>query len=388
MVKKKVFIVTTHSTFESGGVGTHLSVMNYEFTKSKFDFNLILGFNKTEKIFYKIIDFVLKKTPFSPLVLIFRAYLLYSKLKAEIKKQDIKSLKIISHDKFSSLAGILVKFSLLKETEVYQVLHAPFSEQFLITNKNNKDLFGFSKFLDVSISKLVDGVIGVDDLQLNIEQGMYDLKNDFKGVVVSNAVNILQLDNVVNKRKNHNEDFIIIARHLHKKNGVEYGIEGFLNYYNNSKNNKFKKIIVIGDGPLREDLEKKFKIEIEKGIVILKGRVDNKEALELINNASLSIIPSIPVGNYIEATSLTMLESMYIGTPVIASNIGGLADTIVNNEDGILVEPREPIQIADSILELEKNEEKYQKIISNSRQKVIENYSSGVWFDKIIKFIN
>lgn len=48
------------------------------------------------------------------------------------------------------------------------------------------------------------------------------------------------------------------------------------------------------------------------------------------------IIPSIPMGLYIEATSLSMLESMYLGIPVLASRIGRLAEVISDRKNAII----------------------------------------------------
>lgn len=52
-------------------------------------------------------------------------------------------------------------------------------------------------------------------------------------------------------------------------------------------------------------------------------------------NADITLIPTI----YSEGTSLSCLEAMACGNFVIATNIGGLTNLIINNYNGILINP-------------------------------------------------
>ncbi|WP_105072107.1 glycosyltransferase family 4 protein [Nonlabens arenilitoris] len=382
-MKSKLIILTSHSTFESGGVGTHLATMKSSLSNKNHTF--ILGLSKKESFVAKVISTFLNLIGFESVSLIVKSLSLYKELNNVLQKNiGTHSYDIITHDRYSALAAIIAKYRNKDKISITQVLHAPFSEQFLITS-NNKTIYAMAKFLDIAISKQIDKVIGVDQLQIDLEKKIECDNTDKKYIVVPNAIDVKKLD-LVNTSAFGRNKYAVIVRHLHEKNGVEYGVRGAINYISKSSNPIFDKLLVIGSGPLKEKLHKEFHEDIKANLIEFKGSLSNMEALSFIKNAEISIVPSIPVGNYIEATSLTMLESMYLKTPLIASNIGGLADTINHLKNGFLVEPREHEQITEIIFEIEKGTYDIEKIKETAYVNVLENYSSEKWMNKILKF--
>ena len=71
------------------------------------------------------------------------------------------------------------------------------------------------------------------------------------------------------------------------------------------------------------------------------GNLEHSELAELMNISDACIIPSL-----MEATSLACLESMGCGTPVIATNAGGLPEMISHGENGWLLPMRDPAALA------------------------------------------
>jgi len=53
-----------------------------------------------------------------------------------------------------------------------------------------------------------------------------------------------------------------------------------------------------------------------------------------------------------EGMSLSMLEAMAAGLPVVATNVGGNPDVVLDGETGLLVPPRDPAQLAAAICRL------------------------------------
>ncbi|MFX4316086.1 glycosyltransferase family 4 protein, partial [Enterobacter sp. 63] len=87
---------------------------------------------------------------------------------------------------------------------------------------------------------------------------------------------------------------------------------------------------IVGDGPLGKDLRARF-----SGPEFL-GYMKHGEALNnLIRGARAVIVPS----EYYENCSMSVLEAMAFGRPVIGGNIGGIPEQIRDNVDGYLVEP-------------------------------------------------
>jgi glycosyltransferase involved in cell wall biosynthesis len=91
--------------------------------------------------------------------------------------------------------------------------------------------------------------------------------------------------------------------------------------------------------------------------------------------ADIILIPSITSHGVQEATSLAMLEGMACGKVVICSNIGGLREIIRNMETGILVNEKNPKEIA-KIVEATLNDRSLMiKMANNAREYVSKNHS-------------
>lgn len=75
------------------------------------------------------------------------------------------------------------------------------------------------------------------------------------------------------------------------------------------------------------------------------GRRNNMQ--EMLGAADLVVIPST-----VEAFGMVALESMSVGTPVIATNTGGLTELITHHQNGILVPPRNPQSLVQAVSRL------------------------------------
>lgn len=85
-----------------------------------------------------------------------------------------------------------------------------------------------------------------------------------------------------------------------------------------------KKLLIIGDGPLRAELERAKHPNVE-----LAGYVSRSRIIERLSRARSLILPGI------EDFGITPLEAMAVGTPVVALRGGGVMDTVVEGETGI-----------------------------------------------------
>lgn len=93
--------------------------------------------------------------------------------------------------------------------------------------------------------------------------------------------------------------------------------------------NKNVYYFIVGDGELKQELEKKIdKLSLGKKVYLIGYRSDINE---LCNSADMFILPSIH-----EGLSVALMESMACGKPVIASKIRGNVD-LVDKEGGYLI---------------------------------------------------
>lgn len=138
------------------------------------------------------------------------------------------------------------------------------------------------------------------------------------------------------------------------------------------------KLWVIGEGYLRKELESKFKIND----ITFYGRVSSELKYELLSRAHLAIVPATR-----EGWALVVTEANSMGTPVVAYNVPGLKDSVIDNETGILVESNTPASLASSAVSLLRDRSRLftlsSNALSNSRQFSWDSCADA--FGRIIK---
>ncbi len=145
------------------------------------------------------------------------------------------------------------------------------------------------------------------------------------------------------------EPVILVPRRLDPKNGIENAIRAFGHVVRQVPN---AKLILLGFGMGTSDpgytqriLSLLSQLDLGSRVVRHPG-LSHKEMALAYRSATVAVIPSLW-----EATSLSALESLACGTPVIASRIGGLPD-LIDDTCGVLVDPGNEHALARAMLEL------------------------------------
>lgn len=143
----------------------------------------------------------------------------------------------------------------------------------------------------------------------------------------------------VKKNKDRNYDIGYIGRFNYVK-GIKNLTES-LNLL--KKNNTTLRVLYVGDGDLGREIKKT--VESHDLCVTFAGWVKKSELSECLNDIKLLIVPS-----YVEGLPNIILESMACGTPVLATNVGGIPDVITDHETGFFLENNSPECIALSVI--------------------------------------
>lgn len=104
------------------------------------------------------------------------------------------------------------------------------------------------------------------------------------------------------------------------------------------------------------------------------GYLDYRELAALYATASIYVVPTL-----YENLPIRILEAMSSQTPVIATNICAIPEAITNGEDGILIPPKNPDELTDSILLLLGDEKYADKLGKNARETILNRFT----WDKI-----
>jgi glycosyltransferase involved in cell wall biosynthesis len=128
------------------------------------------------------------------------------------------------------------------------------------------------------------------------------------------------------------------------------------------------KILIVGDGPLRERLEAlSKKLGVRDNVIFAGFRSDIKEILSAVD---LLVIPSL-----LEGFPMVTLEAMAMAKPIVATNIDGITEQIRDGVDGILVPPKGPIALAKAVVRVLNDKELAKTMGLSAREKVAQEFS-------------
>jgi glycosyltransferase involved in cell wall biosynthesis len=170
---------------------------------------------------------------------------------------------------------------------------------------------------------------------------------------------------------------ILTVGRLDKNKGFNYLIDAMPKLIH-----KFPKLklIIVGDGPEKNNLLNQIKnLHLEQN-VSLAGAVRNKDLPKFYNQADLFVLPSLK-----EGLGVVLLEAMACGTPVIGSNVGGITDIIINGENGSFIKPRDADDIVEKVMLCLLDEKQLQKYSINGLITVTKKFS---WSSVVEKFSN
>ncbi len=162
-----------------------------------------------------------------------------------------------------------------------------------------------------------------------------------------------------------------VVSRLVKGKGLEYFLESVEQVLQSSS----AKFLIIGDGPLRDKLEKMIN---ELGIsneVLFVGYY--QYLVEILSVIDILVIPSLS-----EGLSNVLLEGMAMAKPVVTTNIESNTQVVVNGKTGILVPVGNPEALADGIIRLLKNKKEARRMGLAGRRRVEQYFDINFTVEK------
>ena len=130
------------------------------------------------------------------------------------------------------------------------------------------------------------------------------------------------------------------------------------------------RLIMLGDGPLRTNLQKQAeKLQVADRIEFM-GNLTTVQVAEYYRKADICMIPSL-----FETFSMVACEAMLHSLPIVASRRGSLPELVVDGETGLLVEPTDPHSIAAAVLRLLRNPDEARRLGRNGYDRAQRLYS-------------
>jgi len=191
--------------------------------------------------------------------------------------------------------------------------------------------------------------------------------------VIENGIDLCRFNNEISteniKRElslNGNIKVIGTIGYLRHEKGLDYLLKAAKGII---KINESVKFLIVGDGPLRKYLENEtINLGIQNSVIFTGYRKDIPEVLSVMD---VFVLPSIQ-----EGLPMVLLEAMAVKKPVVASKVGDVPKVIQDNKNGILVEPRNVLELEYAITDLINDQLKARNLAHEGYAKVKRDFSS------------
>jgi glycosyltransferase involved in cell wall biosynthesis len=201
-------------------------------------------------------------------------------------------------------------------------------------------------------------------------------KSDIRNLGVQTPIDVVHMG-IRPEKFNSSEDvntnrLVTVARLIEKK-GIEYAIEAVddvVHQYPDIEHH------VLGDGVLKEKLKQMVANRGLEDTVEVAGRVSDERIIEELDTASIFVLPSIvDSGGRRDGIPVALMEAMAMETAPISTTISGIPELISDRDSGLLVEPKNSDQLADSIQLLLDEPDLRSQVSSSAREKVVDHFN-------------
>ena len=160
--------------------------------------------------------------------------------------------------------------------------------------------------------------------------------------------------------------FVGALDHAHSFKGVEFLIEAFSRLKCSACS-----LLIVGDGNLRSKFAALAQALEVSGRIRFAGAIPNERLPAYCAAADIVVLPSVPP----ESFGVVLVEAMACAKPVIASDIPGVRSVVSDGEDGLLVQPGDPHDLAKKLQLLLNDPDLAREMGARGRAKIEERYA-------------
>jgi glycosyltransferase involved in cell wall biosynthesis len=164
------------------------------------------------------------------------------------------------------------------------------------------------------------------------------------------------------------EKFFLFIGRLTEEKGIDVLLKA-------AKTFRFK-LVIIGDGPLKRKVASAAKNNPD---ILYLGLQSKAVVIEYLKKCRALIFPSI----WYEGFPMTILEAFSTGTPVIASNLGGMREIIQDKINGLHFVPGDELHLIAKIIQVSTDQSLASKLSNNARLSYLEHYTPARNYEQL-----
>ncbi|MFK4998711.1 glycosyltransferase family 4 protein [Bacillus sp. N9] len=220
------------------------------------------------------------------------------------------------------------------------------------------------------------GVIAVD-------KRIQDYIKEKANVTATSIKNFINVDAIQPDKLNTNKakerydipdgmNMLFVPRRLTEKNGVIFPLLALPKILEKHPNTV---LVYAGTGEQMEKLQEGISEHHLHDHVKLLGSVPHEQMKSLYALSNIVLVPSVHSHGVEEATSISALEAMGSGSPVVAGAVGGLKEIFEHGVDGFLVKEQDIDDLASAVISILDDPSFGSTLAKNARAKVEQEYS-------------
>ena len=160
---------------------------------------------------------------------------------------------------------------------------------------------------------------------------------------------------------------LFVGRHIERK-GIRYLIDSAKLL----PADKFE-IRIVGVGDLTEKLKQ---YAAQYPHVVFTGKLSPEDLAHEYSTANVFVLPAIVDSKGdTEGLGVVLIEAMELGLPIVASNVGGIPDVVVDGESGILVPEKDPEALANAFKRLASDRSLTVALLEGAQQRIAECFT-------------
>lgn len=153
--------------------------------------------------------------------------------------------------------------------------------------------------------------------------------------------------------------------------------KGILNLINAFAKCDKGNLYIAGEGPEKENIEKIIKENKLEDRVKLLGFLNKEQMTDVTRKCKFVVVPSI----WYENCPYSVLETLAIGKPIIGSNMGGIPELVIDNENGFIYNTVD--ELTEKMNVLFENEDLVKQFSKKSKELAKQNYDREVYYNKL-----
>lgn len=142
---------------------------------------------------------------------------------------------------------------------------------------------------------------------------------------------------------------------------------------------------IIGDGPLRDELQQAINQAGLSERVRLTGALPQQDVRQRINRATMFVLPSVLLadGNA-DGIPVALMEAMACGATAISTRVSGIPELIHHEENGLLVTPGQATELADAMARLLADAPLRTRLAQAARNTIIHDFDADIEAAKLL----